>query len=103
MTVFKGAKLQVFKTYLDTWGRMVKIVGVSQGGYAYCMGNHYNPQTGRCLHGSRQLVQLPPLEEINYWKNRIAEIENANSKENLNLLCVKNGLENMRERIKELE
>ena len=110
-----AGKVEINKTYLDTWGRTYLIGGwvVLRRGWGsesdtYSKDNvwsvcgwHFDVNTGTDTHAGRQLVQLPPLDEIAFWKARLKQIRKVNCEDKLKLVA--EGMANMEARINELE
>ena len=114
LNCFKG-KMEIGKTYLDTWGRYHVVYGyvVTQRGWGRHQpdtldktrvwagsGYHFHVKNGECTHRTRQLVQLPRGEEIRFWKARLAQIRSVNHADNLRL--IKDDLDQMEIRLKYL-
>jgi hypothetical protein len=101
-----SAKIEVGKTYLDIWGRKHLIAGFIKDSnkIVYSVGGYwFDVKTGKVGKetNGHHLVNLPPKKELAFWRERIKQIESVNSADKLKL--VKEGLDAMRERIKELE
>jgi hypothetical protein len=107
-------KVEIGKTYLDTWGRRHSIEGYvvlrrgwgsesdtfskdqvwSTGGW------HFDINTGTSVHAGKQLVQLPPKDELAFWTAQIKQIKSVNSADKLEL--IETELATMAARIQEL-
>lgn len=115
MKPFVG-KVEIEKTYLDTWGRSHTIHGyvVLRRGWKASGENdtldkskmwsgsgwHFDVKTGSDGYG-HQLVQLTnPQEERRFWLDRITQIRSVNHEENLKL--VQPELDTMHQRTIEL-
>jgi hypothetical protein len=65
------------------------------------MSDHFFIESGKSTSCGYDLVVLSPAKEIEFFENRIKQIESVNSTDRLAL--VKDNLDNMRERINQLK
>lgn len=99
--------LVIGTTYLDLWGNPAKIQGYVKLGSSFgkdtskvwCMNRHYDIATGIATDGSR-LVNLPPVTELAFWRDRLSLILSSNPPDKLKL--VKDGIDRITTRIQVL-